>query len=436
VEPAIRVEGVSKRYGLGAGAAGSLSQALDGAIRRPFRRHKAVEVEEDNDFWALRDVSLEIRRGEVFGVIGRNGSGKSTLLKLLSQITPPTEGRIEMRGRVGTLLEVGTGFHPELNGRENIFLNGAILGMKRTEIANRYAEITEFAGISNEFLETPVKRYSSGMYVRLAFAVAAHLQPEILLVDEVLAVGDTEFQRKCIGKMDDVAESGRTVVLVSHNLSTVQRLCHRSLWLENGRVVEAGQTQHVVASYLRRVTPKQHGGRAVVPPDAHRVGTGEARLLQAAMLDGTGAAIEVLELGQPWTVTMAVEVLERVADVIVEVGINSAEGIRALTALSTDDGERAMDLDPGVYEFSAEIDATLLPGDYSIDIGVHHYENSYDFVERVLDFRSTNTPTDDVAKHPWPTVVGFVRPASRWSVEPTPQAPIRIAETEASRPAR
>jgi lipopolysaccharide transport system ATP-binding protein len=437
VEPAIRVEDVGKRYGLGTGVGGSLTQALDGAIRRPFRRHRAPVAEEEvTDFWALRNVSLEVRPGEIFGVIGRNGSGKSTLLKLLSQITLPTEGRIELRGRVGTLLEVGTGFHPELNGRENIFLNGAILGMKRTEIAARYAEITEFAGISPQFLETPVKRYSSGMYVRLAFAVAAHLEPEILLVDEVLAVGDTEFQRKCIGKMDDVAESGRTVVFISHNLSAVQKLCNRSVWLEHGRVVDTGLTQQVIASYLRRVGPEQHGGRAVIPADAERVGTGEARLLRAAMLDDRDEAIEELGLGQPCTFTMMFQISERLADAIVEVGVNSAEGVRAVTALSTDDGHPMMDLEPGVYEFSADIEVTLLPGDYSVDIGIHQADVlSYDFVERVLDFSSVNKPTGDVAKYPWPTTRGYVRPASRWLMQTGTPADSRLVETEASPPA-
>jgi lipopolysaccharide transport system ATP-binding protein len=200
------------------------------------------------DFWALYDVSLEVKQDEVIGIIGRNGAGKSTLLKILSRITEPTEGRVRIRGRVASLLEVGTGFHPELTGRENIFLNGAILGMTKAEIKNKFDEIIAFAEIE-KFLDTPVKRYSSGMYVRLAFAVAAHLEPEILLVDEVLAVGDAQFQKKCLGKMGEVAKEGRTVLFVSHNIVAVQSMCRRAIWLENGKIVEEGPSRQVVTNY-------------------------------------------------------------------------------------------------------------------------------------------------------------------------------------------
>jgi len=202
------------------------------------------------DFWALRGVSFDVGRGEVVGIIGRNGAGKSTLLKILSRITRPTEGMVETRGRIGSLLEVGTGFHPELTGRENIFLNGAILGMRRAEILGKFDDIVAFSEIER-FLDTPVKRYSSGMYTRLAFAVAAHLEPEILIVDEVLAVGDAQFQRKCLAKMGDVARGGRTVLFVSHNMTALSSLCQRALWLAEGRLVADGPAGEVVARYLR-----------------------------------------------------------------------------------------------------------------------------------------------------------------------------------------
>ncbi len=226
-DAAVRTVGVGKRYRLGGGPSDLLSERLG-------RRRRRSE-----DFWALRDVSVQVAPGEVVGLVGRNGAGKSTLLKVLSRITPPSEGRVELRGRVGTLLEVGTGFHPELSGRENVYLSGTILGMRRTEVRARFDEIVAFSGVER-FLDTPVKRYSSGMYVRLAFAVAAHLDTDILLVDEVLAVGDAEFQRKCFGKMDDVARGGRTVVFVSHQLAAVQRLCSRCYWLD-GRPVRAAR---------------------------------------------------------------------------------------------------------------------------------------------------------------------------------------------------
>lgn len=216
------------------------------AWRRPA---SAIGAGEDREFWALRDLTFEVQRGEVLGIIGRNGAGKSTLLKILSRVTEPTRGRVRLRGRVGSLLEVGTGFHPELSGRENIFLNGAVLGMSRAEIKRKFDEIVNFADVER-FLETPVKRYSSGMYVRLAFAVAAHLEPEILVIDEVLAVGDAEFQQKCLGKMRDVAEHGRTILFVSHNMAAVSALCHRVLLVESGTLRMQGDPGEVVMSYL------------------------------------------------------------------------------------------------------------------------------------------------------------------------------------------
>src|SRR6266516_2598450 len=233
-EPIISVENLSKRYVLGRQRSGDgLRHALEGAMRNPLgwlKRKNGERKAKSEEIWALKDVSFEVKQGEVVGIVGRNGAGKSTLLKILSRITEPTEGRVRLRGRVASLLEVGTGFHQELTGRENIFLNGAILGMTKVEIRRRFDEIVAFSEIE-KFLDTPVKRYSSGMYVRLAFAVAAHLEPEILLVDEVLAVGDAAFQKKCLGKMDDVARGGRTVLFVSHNMQAIAQLTERCILL-------------------------------------------------------------------------------------------------------------------------------------------------------------------------------------------------------------
>jgi lipopolysaccharide transport system ATP-binding protein len=246
---AVRAEGVSKRYVIDhAEKHDTLRDLLAHGARAWWRKWRQRSRQEE--FWALRDVSFEIKRGEVVGIIGRNGAGKSTLLKILSRITEPTTGRVQLSGRVASLLEVGTGFHPELTGRENIFLNGAILGMSRAEIRRKFDEIVAFAEIER-FLDTPVKRYSSGMYVRLAFAVAAHLEPEILIVDEVLAVGDARFQKKCLGKMHAVASAGRTVLFVSHNLGTVQSLCQRCVLLEAGQIAFAGEPSEAVARYAR-----------------------------------------------------------------------------------------------------------------------------------------------------------------------------------------
>lgn len=244
MEPIIKIEGIGKKYSLGQKEAYC---SLRDNIADFFKGKK----KEKSEFWALKDVSFEVQKGEVIGIIGRNGAGKSTLLKILSRITPPTEGKIEMRGRVASLLEVGTGFNPELTGRENIYLNGAIMGMSKKEIAEKFDAIVEFSEIG-KFLDTPVKRYSSGMYVRLAFSVAAHLDPEILIVDEVLAVGDVSFQKKCLGKMGDVAKGGRTILFVSHSMAAVEKLCHRSVLLEKGKIIAIGKTSEVIDKYLEK----------------------------------------------------------------------------------------------------------------------------------------------------------------------------------------
>jgi len=291
-EPVLSVEALSKRYRLGARrrAYRTLRDSLSGLLRRKER-------EPQSDFWALRDVSFELGQGRVLGLIGHNGAGKSTLLKILSRITEPTAGRAVLRGRVGSLLEVGTGFHGELSGRENIYLNGAILGMKRAEIARQFDRIVAFAEVE-PFVDTAVKHYSSGMYLRLAFAVAAHLEPEILLVDEVLAVGDAAFQKRCLGKIGEVAQEGRTVIFVSHNLSAVERLCDSALLLDHGRVTFQGSTAEAVDLYLQTGSAAQ-GALTVA---ARRPGLGRVRFTRVqAMCDGrpaihlaSGSRVELL----------------------------------------------------------------------------------------------------------------------------------------------
>ena len=259
----IRAEGLSKHYRLGAIGGATLREDLQrwwGHLRRrpdSTTTHGAGDSASSGDHWALQDVSFEVHRGEVLAVIGRNGAGKSTLLKILSRTTAPSSGLAKVRGRIGSLLEVGTGFHPELTGRENIYLNGSILGMKKREIVQKIDEIIDFSGVER-FIDTPVKRYSSGMYVRLAFSVAAHLEPEILIVDEVLAVGDADFQKKCLGKMEGVAADGRTVIFVSHNLAAVSKLCSRSILLEQGKLIANASTQEVISQYMRRETSGRH----------------------------------------------------------------------------------------------------------------------------------------------------------------------------------
>ncbi len=290
MKPIIKVEDVSKQYQIGSRNAsyGTLREALVNAVRSPLNRLRTGSRNSTTEIWALRGVNFSITPGEVVGIIGRNGAGKSTILKILSRITEPTTGRVELYGRIGSLLEVGTGFHPELTGRENIYLNGAILGMHRWEIERKFDEIVAFSELE-QFLETPVKRYSSGMYMRLAFAVAAHLEPEVLVVDEVLAVGDMQFQKKCLGKMGRVAKEGRTVIFVSHNMAAVQSLCSRAIWLDEGKVVEDSQAGTVISSYLK------HSFSALaeqVWPDVRTApGNDKVRLKSARVrpIDGTPA---------------------------------------------------------------------------------------------------------------------------------------------------
>ena len=422
-EPSITIEGVSKRYhlGIGLGEEGRLSAKLEQAVRKPVRkllRRPPGPETQGEEFWALKDVSLEVAEGEVLGVIGRNGAGKSTLLKILARITPPTEGRVVLRGNLGSLLEVGTGFHPELTGRENVYLNGTILGMKRKEIAARFDEIVEFSEIG-KFLDTPVKRYSSGMYVRLAFSVAAHLLPQILLLDEVLAVGDAAFQRKCLDKMEVLAKSeGHTIIFVSHSSHTVRDVANRIVLFQDGRVAMDGPSDQVVNDYLERIMPVQHGGSSVIGPEVPRTGTGEARITRVALLDDEGELMEIARYGAPVTVSLTVEVDETVPDVAAEVGLATTDGGRFLTAYTTDGGVDYFAIEPGVVEIRVRINATLYPGEYVIDAGLHNARGaSIDDLERILSFGvSPKAPEGSDEHYRWQTSRGYVRPGSEWKI--------------------
>jgi lipopolysaccharide transport system ATP-binding protein len=300
-----------------------LREAFVAAVREQLA-HLGRSAAGEDTIWALRDVSFEVERGEVVGIIGRNGAGKSTLLKILSRITEPTEGRVEIHGRVGSLLEVGTGFHPELTGRENVYLSGAILGMRRAEIDRKFDEIIDFSGVER-FLDTPFKRYSSGMRVRLGFAVAAHLEPENLLVDEVLAVGDAAFQKKCLGKMGDVAREGRTVLFVSHNLIAVQGLCGRAIWLDEGRVLEEGQPDEVVSNYLQTVrstTTEQLWSDVSTAPGNERV-----RLQSARVRPVNGPASDAIAMDTPFVIEVEFCSLVPDPSMAVALQLRTEEGI-------------------------------------------------------------------------------------------------------------
>ncbi len=327
---AIRFEGVGKEYHVGAASTGgrfsyqSLGERLTGALRNPLRAAAGALRRPDQDsFWALKNVSFDVRRGDVVGVIGRNGAGKSTLLKILSQITRPTEGQIEVRGRVGSLLEVGTGFHPELTGQENIFLNGAILGMTQREVRAKFDEIVAFSEVER-FLATPVKHYSSGMYTRLAFAVAAHLDPEILVVDEVLSVGDAAFQKKSLGKMQDVASSGRTVLFVSHNMAAVKQLCTQGVVLERGAVALSSSSADAIDWYRRMSELPDQGERFVQIESSDAT----ACIESVQISDGDGRAI--CQTGESAAISIRCELRKRLLDPGFVVSIATLEGIELL----------------------------------------------------------------------------------------------------------
>jgi lipopolysaccharide transport system ATP-binding protein len=306
----ISVENISKRYVIGHQRAkgDGMRDILEDAVRSPLKWFKSRGERQKRtreEFWALKDVSFEIKQGEVAGIIGRNGAGKSTLLKILSRITEPTAGRIRIKGRVASLLEVGTGFHPDLTGRENIFLNGAILGMSREEIKRKFDEIVDFSEIE-KFLDTPVKRYSSGMYVRLAFAVAAHLEPEILIVDEVLAVGDAQFQKKCLGKMKDVSQGGRTVLFVSHNMSAILNLCTKALYLEGGKLTRSGEADSIVRYYLQRALPSIINGKPL-SQRTDRTGNSNIKIVSCRIEDDNGRQVHEAVSGMDISLVLGYE---------------------------------------------------------------------------------------------------------------------------------
>jgi lipopolysaccharide transport system ATP-binding protein len=424
----ICVSDLSKRFRIGTGGTGrgpyrtlreSFTDAALAAGRRAgrlFRRSGRAPAGRSRDFWALRNVSFQVEPGEVLGVVGANGAGKSTLLKVLSRISPPTAGEIRLRGRVGSLLEVGTGFHPELTGRENIFLNGSILGMARQEVRQKFDQIVEFAEIG-EFLDTPVKRYSSGMYTRLAFAVASHLEPEILVVDEVLAVGDAQFQNKCLGKMGQVSRSGRTVLFVSHNVTAIKSLCTRAVLLDQGRLALDGDVDEVVNRYLSAGTDMASTG--VIPEDAprHRDTPGEALFRCVRVTDLSGEPVSQLYFGQPFQVRFACDVLTEIPDGHYEVSISTRDGTHVTYATTADGGVGSRRLAPGRHELTATFEGlTLLPRAYTIDLGVHHQNGATaDHVQRVCDFTVLRVAEDGDDHYPWPRTRGLVRVPVRWT---------------------
>jgi lipopolysaccharide transport system ATP-binding protein len=430
--PALRVEGLGKQYRLGASAGGHATyRSIREEVLRPFRRGVRAP-EQDRSFWALRNVSFEIQPGERVGIIGRNGAGKSTLLKLLARITAPTEGVAEVRGRVGSLLEVGTGFHPELSGRDNILLSGAILGMRRSEIKAKTDEIVEFAGV-HAFLDTPVKRYSSGMYLRLAFAVAAHLEPEILLVDEVLAVGDAEFQKKCLGRMQEIGESGRTVLFVSHSMPSVLRLCERVILLDRGGVAADGDAQVVLRKYLDSglgSAAERHW-----PSQAEAPGDDVARLKSVVVRDDRGTVAEELDIRRPVSVEVEYWHLSDDESLRPSVNLHVSNEDGVLLFVTNDFNDHSWKdrrRTPGVVRATCRIPGNFLAeGRFFVlaavstftPVRIHAMEA--DAVSFHVVDRSTGDGVRGEFANEWP---GVVRPMLEWAIEGPTGMPAPPAE--------
>lgn len=419
-DSAIRVENLGKRYQLG-GSGGEQNGAAYQTLRESISNGARNLIgggsfrPKTHDFWALRDVSFDVKQGEVIGIIGRNGAGKSTLLKILSRITEPTTGKVTIRGRVASLLEVGTGFHQELTGRENIFLNGAILGMSRRELKGKFDEIVAFAEV-DKFLDTPVKRYSSGMYVRLAFAVAAHLEPEILVVDEVLAVGDSAFQRKCLDKMHDVGQHGRTVFFVSHNMPAITRLCGRAIMLSEGQLVSDGTPQQVVGTYLTSGlgTTAQREWSA-----EERPGNEFARLIAVRIINEAKAVTEALDIRRPIGIEIEFQVLQPGKVLVPNFTITNEEGVCICHPHDWQDDWRGRPRPVGTQRRTAWIEGNFMAeGTFIVDVAlssydpiVVHFHERHAVAFQVVDSRSGDSARGDYAGH----LPGVVRPVLQWT---------------------
>ncbi len=415
----IEVRDISKLYRLGEIGTGTISRDINrwwASVRGkedPFKK-----IGETNDrtkkgssefVWSLKDINFDVTQGEVLGVIGKNGAGKSTLLKILSRITAPTTGSIKAKGRIASLLEVGTGFHPDLTGRENIYLNGAIMGMTRAEVKRKFDEIVEFAGVAR-YVDTPVKRYSSGMTVRLGFAVAAYLDAEILIVDEVLAVGDAEFQAKAVGKMHDIsAESGRTVLFVSHNMASIKSLCTRAMLLKNGGVDFAGDVSMAVDKYFTSDGNMSETG--IIPIDMPRPHwSGEARYRQVILRDVNGGAKNELYFRSPFIIELEVEVLKDIPDAMLNIVVGTLDGIRVIYYDTTIEHRNGMPLKEGTYKVQLNISEHLLPGSYSVYLGMGHVNSGkdIDWVERAYDFHVMKTSYNADEHYRWEESHGYV----------------------------
>ena len=423
---AISVKNLGKQYQIGAAESkfryNMLRDVIMDTVYAPVRIVKAMVGKSErrsnqNFVWALDDVSFDLEEGKVLGIVGRNGAGKSTLLKILSRVTEPTKGTVTVRGRVGSLLEVGTGFHPELSGRENIYMNGAILGMKRAEIDKKFDEMVDFSEVG-QFIDTPVKRYSSGMYLRLAFAVAAHLEPEILVVDEVLAVGDAEFQRKCLGKMNDVAQEGRTVLFVSHNMSAILRLTQEAIVLKKGQLIKRAPTAEAVDFYLS--SGQSESGQRVWDADDIPAASEPFRPVSLRIKDRGGKVVDTIRSTEALTVEWEYQINAPITGLRVGMYLSTMRGEYVFTAFDTDDAEQYEQFgsrQPGRYISRCEIPADFFnEGRYSLGVNASSFGvKRYFMDENALSF---NVDISGAPGMQWAEVrQGPVRPRLHWKIE-------------------
>lgn len=417
----LKVENMSKQYRLGEIGTGTLQHDLNRWWHKVRGKDDPyLKIGEKNDrskkggeyVWALQDIDFEVKRGEVLGIIGKNGAGKSTLLKILSQITGPTTGSMMAKGRIASLLEVGTGMHHELTGRENVYLNGAILGMSRVEVQRKFDDIVDFSGCA-KYIDTPVKRYSSGMMVRLGFAVAAFLEPEILIVDEVLAVGDAEFQQSCIGKMKDVSKGGRTVLFVSHNMASIKSLCHRGILLDQGTIDFDGTVTDCVERYLDMSLKVDHDG--IVPSTASTANTGVVKVTKLKMFDQDGRSTTKIPFKGPIVLELEVNSKENLKNLLFDVRICNTDGIQLVHAMNQYESKEVNSLSEGLNQFRSVIQNQLQPGRYNLTIGVHKSDGAtLDFVEHIADFDVLEVASDSSEGFGYTFQLGFVRFESKW----------------------
>lgn len=425
MEIVLKADNISKQYRLGQVGTGTLSHDLkrwwytvmgkDDPFLKIGEVNDRTKVSDSQYVWALNNINFDIYRGDVIGIIGKNGAGKSTLLKILSQVTAPTTGSLKIKGRIAALLEVGTGFHPDLTGRENIYLNGAILGMRKAEIKSKLDEIIDFSGCI-KYIDTPVKRYSSGMMVRLGFAVAAHLDPEILIVDEVLAVGDAEFQERCIGKMKDISGEGRTVLFVSHNMASMKALCKKGFLMEQGGLSYQGTMNSAIEKYLSATTKASYSGE--IPANASSINKGTVKFTKIILLDKDGNIIDNVNYLEPMHLYFELNATDYFSDSLIDVRISTLDGVELVHAMNKYSSHEKSALKSGKNSIHCKLENQLQPGKYTFTIGIHQVNGvTLEYVENILDFNVLNIAAGENAGFVYDFQLGYVRFESEWKIE-------------------